>query len=303
MSKIFGGVVNTMLVVVGIVGALSEPAVASPECMTQQEARKAFPHDHLYWHTLKRCWDNVGPARNAAAAKNGGVASYAKATKPDIKPAAPPAEQQPASQSAGNASDAASDASAQPITITQPITTPPVPFTSGEMHGGLFWPVLDESGNNSEPRVQEAEALQPASQPQEAASTSSEENIVFGAPNAPPKSPEYLLEHCCWPKHVAAASESRPMVHLAAAAGGASGLAIGFWLFVNRRRKRGRRHAALYFGIRDVAMNAADMIATAAETAIAKAMARVRFLAPARVRAMRTSVQRSLSALRDRSAY
>jgi hypothetical protein len=33
-------------------------AIASPSCMTQEEARTKFKTSHLYWHTSERCWDN-----------------------------------------------------------------------------------------------------------------------------------------------------------------------------------------------------------------------------------------------------
>jgi hypothetical protein len=33
-------------------------AHGSPSCMTQAEARRAFPKSHLWWHGLDHCWDN-----------------------------------------------------------------------------------------------------------------------------------------------------------------------------------------------------------------------------------------------------
>jgi hypothetical protein len=35
----------------------SSPALASPSCMTQNEARQKFPAAHLWWHGPNRCWD------------------------------------------------------------------------------------------------------------------------------------------------------------------------------------------------------------------------------------------------------
>ena len=29
------------------------------QCQTKQEAKRAFPNAHLYWHTSAHCWDNV----------------------------------------------------------------------------------------------------------------------------------------------------------------------------------------------------------------------------------------------------
>jgi hypothetical protein len=41
-------------------------AAATPACMTQAEARLKFPQQHLWWHTLHRCWDDRGPVRPIA---------------------------------------------------------------------------------------------------------------------------------------------------------------------------------------------------------------------------------------------
>jgi hypothetical protein len=46
---------------------LLQTANATPSCMTQDAARAKFPRAHLYWHGLKRCWDNVPPARQKVA--------------------------------------------------------------------------------------------------------------------------------------------------------------------------------------------------------------------------------------------
>jgi hypothetical protein len=40
----------------------SSPALASPSCMTQSEARQKFPTTHLWWHGPNRCWDGT-PSR------------------------------------------------------------------------------------------------------------------------------------------------------------------------------------------------------------------------------------------------
>lgn len=43
--------------------SLLQTANATPSCMTQDEARVKYPRAHLFWHTAKRCWDNVPPGR------------------------------------------------------------------------------------------------------------------------------------------------------------------------------------------------------------------------------------------------
>ncbi len=292
MSKFFAGVVNTtFFVVIGIVGAMGVPAAASPQCMTQDEARKAFPHDHLYWHTLKHCWDNVGQKRNTTPAAKNADTAYAEATQPENEPAAPPV-----------------DKPAEPAVATpaKPIVMPAVPFTGGEGRGGLFWPAPDASANDVQARTQEADAppsASPSAEHPPSTSPGPDGNVVIGAPNAAPGTPEYLLEHCCWPKQVAdAKAQSQSVGHLAVAAGGASGLAIGLWLFVNRRRKPARRRIVARFGRRTLGMTAADVIARSTSV-IAMVAARVRAVATARVTATAASVLRSWSALRDRRAY
>src|SRR5262249_39335046 len=39
--------------------AVSGFANAEPSCMTEAEARAAYPRAHLYWHTARHCWDNI----------------------------------------------------------------------------------------------------------------------------------------------------------------------------------------------------------------------------------------------------
>ena len=41
-------------------------AAATPACMTQPEARAKWPQAHLYWHSLRHCWDDRGPMRPLA---------------------------------------------------------------------------------------------------------------------------------------------------------------------------------------------------------------------------------------------
>ena len=49
--------------------AWSVPARATPSCMTYAEARAAFHTSHLWWHSMRHCWDDRGPVGRAAAAK------------------------------------------------------------------------------------------------------------------------------------------------------------------------------------------------------------------------------------------
>jgi len=48
----------------------STPALASPSCMTQSEARQKFPTAHLWWHGPKRCWDATPPSRRRLSQRN-----------------------------------------------------------------------------------------------------------------------------------------------------------------------------------------------------------------------------------------
>lgn len=56
--------------IVVAVGLVSSPAVASPSCMTQGEARQKFPTAHLWWHGPNRCWDAMAPGRQRLAQRN-----------------------------------------------------------------------------------------------------------------------------------------------------------------------------------------------------------------------------------------
>ena len=44
----------------------SSPAISSPSCMTQAEARAKFPAQHLWWHGANRCWDATPGRRQLA---------------------------------------------------------------------------------------------------------------------------------------------------------------------------------------------------------------------------------------------
>lgn len=52
---------------VAIALASSTPALSSPSCMTQSEARAKFPKEHLWWHGAGHCWDATPPSRQRLA--------------------------------------------------------------------------------------------------------------------------------------------------------------------------------------------------------------------------------------------
>src|SRR5262245_36853392 len=52
---------------VAIALASSTPALSSPSCMTQSEARAKFPNEHLWWRGAGHCWDATPPSRQRLA--------------------------------------------------------------------------------------------------------------------------------------------------------------------------------------------------------------------------------------------
>jgi hypothetical protein len=52
----------TRLLLAALVGFLSPTVAASAACLSHQDARRAFPHRHLYWHGSDHCWD-ISPSR------------------------------------------------------------------------------------------------------------------------------------------------------------------------------------------------------------------------------------------------
>jgi hypothetical protein len=54
-------------IIVVAVSLASVPALASPSCMTQSEARQKFPKEHLWWHGPNRCWGATPPSRQRLA--------------------------------------------------------------------------------------------------------------------------------------------------------------------------------------------------------------------------------------------
>jgi hypothetical protein len=221
MSKIIGGVVGVAIpVIVGVIATFAIPASASPACMTKDEAAKAFPREHIYWHGPQHCWDNDGhkhSQQSAASAKAAAAAvKLPQADKPKEPVVAKPSEA----------------AAAQP---GEPITVPPVRFVSDALLRGLTWPALDKAPNDLQARAQQRETSPPPIR---------KADVVIGAPDAAPGSPDYLLEHCCWPPQVSGgAGQAETLRHMALGSAGAAGLAIGLWLFVHRRRQPVRRRA------------------------------------------------------------
>lgn len=207
MSKFICGIVTATSAIIGIIGAIAVPAVGSPLCMTKEEARKAYPRDHIYWHGPQRCWDNNGEHRRQRLAvkanPNGGQ------TKPS---------------EIGTPSEPVVDKPSEPVAVS------PVPFISNDPSYALFWPAL-----NVPARAQQDD---PAPPPPPPAAKEDQEDIVIGAPNAAPGSPDYLLEHCCWPLSLSDGTrEDGLLPRMVIASTSACGLAIGLWLFVYRRRQ------------------------------------------------------------------
>lgn len=202
MSTFIRGLAAVTLAIlgmIGIAGALTAPAAGSPACMTLDEARKAYPGEHLYWHSPRHCWDNSGERRSTPAAT---------IDEPGDAPA-----------------PAAAEADAPPATAT----VAPVPFIAGDPTASPFWPDDKMTGRASvdDPLPEEA---QPAA-----------EEVVIGAPDAAPGSPDYLLDHCCWPAPPRAPRGSAAVSGMIVAAMTASAMVIGVWFFVYRRRRRPAR--------------------------------------------------------------
>jgi hypothetical protein len=54
-------------IIAAAIALASSPALASPSCMTQSEARAKFPTTHLWWHGEGHCWDATPPTRQRLA--------------------------------------------------------------------------------------------------------------------------------------------------------------------------------------------------------------------------------------------
>ena len=211
MSTFIRGLVAVTPVIlgmIGIVGAVTAPAAGSPACMTLDEARKAYPTEHLYWHSPRHCWDNSGERRSTPATK------------------IEPSEDAPAAAAAEVDAPAAAKADAPAATAA----VPPVPFIAGDPTASPFWPDDKMTG-----RAPVDDPLPEEAQPEAA------EYVVIGAPDAAPGSPDYLLDHCCWPALPRAPRDSVAVSGMIIAATTASAMAVGLWLFVYRRRRRPAR--------------------------------------------------------------
>lgn len=254
----------------GLIAAFASaatPALAAPDCMTLNEARKAFPGDHLHWHGPKHCWDNVGKSRSQKPAANAKTADAAPASSASNKPADVDKPSQSAQPAAANDAPAVRGAA--------------VPFIAEDPSRLASWSALA-----TQPQAQQVEpSATPAPAPQV-----EDANVVIGAPNAAPGSPDDLLEHCCWPPTVPEQAANPALLpRMVIASAGACGLAAGLWLFVYRRRRpaRGRR-AQLFPSILtedDMAMGAPPWAAPAAgRTQSAYQVSPVAMYAPRRLR-------------------
>lgn len=73
------------------IALVSSPALASPSCMTQSEARQKFPTAHLWWHGPKRCWDATPPSRRRLSQREKAIeAKKAKAEQETAEKKKPP---------------------------------------------------------------------------------------------------------------------------------------------------------------------------------------------------------------------
>ena len=225
MSKLIGGIVIAAIpVILGVIGTIAAPAAGSPACMTQEEAQKAFPRDHIYWHGRQHCWDNDWQHHSQMPAANASAATAAAERSEAATPKEPPALK---------LSEALAERPSVPVVIA------PVPFVSDDQRQGLSWPVLNATADDLSAPAQQVEAPPPAP----------EEDVTIGAPDAAPGSPEYLLSRCCWPPSASDGARHddilRPMI---AGSGAAFGVAIGLWLLVHRRRRPVRRRATVWEG-------------------------------------------------------
>lgn len=211
MSKFICGIITAtpaIIAIIGVVGTITVPAVGSPSCMTKEEARKAYPRDHIYWHGPQHCWDNNGGGRRQKPATVSENPSGSAAKPSEIDTPSEPVVNNP----------------------SEPVTIPPVRFISDELSHGLSWPVL-----NMPIHAQQDDPLPPAAPP------AVEENVVIGAPAVAAGSPEYLLENCCWPPSLSdGMDEHDSLRRMIIASTSACGLATGLWLFVYRRRQLAR---------------------------------------------------------------
>lgn len=219
MSKFIAGIVAATAVGIGMIGvngAITVPAAGSPSCMTKDEARKAFPGDHIYWHGPQRCWDNNGGRRRQKPA--------AANANPNESATSVAAGDTPGEAVAGEASAPAADRPSEPVIV------PPVQFITDELSRGLSWPVLDRPV-----RAQQDDPVIASSRP-----AGDDDDVVIGAPAAAAGSPDYMLENCCWPPPQAGTGEQASLRRMIIASTGACGLATALWLFVYRRRQLAR---------------------------------------------------------------
>jgi hypothetical protein len=73
--------------IAAMIALASSPALSSPSCMTQNEARAKFPAAHLWWHGPNRCWDATPGGRRYLAQR------IKKEPKQDARSERDPAEE------------------------------------------------------------------------------------------------------------------------------------------------------------------------------------------------------------------
>ena len=135
MSKFIGGIVIAAIpVILAVIGTFAAPAAGSPSCMTLEEARKAFPHDHIYWHGRQHCWDNSAQRRSQTPAAHASAAAAAAKPAEVAAPNEPPVMK---------LSEALAERPSAPIVI------PPVPFRQRRTASRIILARAERGGGRS----------------------------------------------------------------------------------------------------------------------------------------------------------
>jgi hypothetical protein len=110
----WSGLMRVAIIVVAV-SLVSVPAMASPSCMTQSEARQKFPKEHLWWHGPNRCWSATPPSRQRLAQRNKLREAKQAAREAKAEREVPEEQQQPQLASATKWREAMSKASSEDI--------------------------------------------------------------------------------------------------------------------------------------------------------------------------------------------
>jgi hypothetical protein len=102
-------------IIVVAVSLASVPALASPSCMTQSEARQKFPKEHLWWHGPNRCWSATPPSRQRLAQRNKAREAKQAAREAKVEREEPEEKKPPQLASATRWREAMSKASSEDV--------------------------------------------------------------------------------------------------------------------------------------------------------------------------------------------